>query len=200
LSHQLIQQSNLQLSNITFCYTLCEVEPTPDVFAIKNIRTFGKCFPALGTLGLIPGYTSDRLGWTNGDLGATSTGFAYTFDLVANITSCDDYLTEDDFVGTMTVTYNYINAVVNITMKAPYTLDAVQAYIGQDPLPKNGANQFTDNPAEYPLKFDLTEATSLNFTVAWKLQIYILCTLNTFRNFNFKVKSEGSLWYPFLLR
>ena len=68
-----------------------------------------------------------------------------------------------------------INAVVNITMKAPYTLDAVQAYIGPDPLPKNGANHFTDNPADYPLQFDLTDATSLNFTVAGgNYRIYVL--------------------------
>ena len=162
------------LSNITFCYTLCEEEPPVDVFAIKDVRSFGKCFQELGTLGLIPGYTSDRLGWTNGDLGATSTGFAYTFDLVANITSCDDYSTEGDYVGTMTVTYNYINAVVNITMNAGYTLDAVHAYIGQYPLPKVGG-QYTDDPADYPLQFDLTEATSLNFTVpGGDYRIYVL--------------------------
>lgn len=163
------------LSNITFCYTLCEEEPPLDVFAIKDARNFGKCFQELGTL--INGYTSERLGWTNGSLGATSTGFAYTFDLVANITDCDDYENEDDFVGTMTVSYDYENAVVNISMKDGYTLDAIQAYIGPDPLPKDAADNFTDDPAEYPIQTDLEDVSNYSFTVAvppGDLRIYVL--------------------------
>jgi hypothetical protein len=139
------------ISHITFCFgepqKICK-----DAWALKNYTFYAKCFYDLN----LTGFTPSRLGWTNGRLWPQ----LFQFNLFAGGIDCTNYGT---LVGTMTINYNGTSAAVNITMISPYTLDGIHAYFGYDKLPMY-SGQYTDDPALYPIRYDLDDKTSFSFT------------------------------------
>jgi len=135
------------LSNITFCYTLCEEEEKEcqTAFARKTWEPLSTCFLDLGF---------SRWGWTNGPI-AEGTSW---YNLYAGAGQCD--VLKATKVGMLRVVYNAGSAEVTYLMDDGFTLDETQLYIGNEILPKNNGS-FTVAPGQYPYKHeDLNGAAS----------------------------------------
>ena len=148
------------LSNITFCYSLCETETCETSFARKTVESYVRCFL---NLDLDQNGTMDfnRWGWTNGPI--TESHVHTWYNIYAAAGQCD--ISKGTFVGVMHVVYSEGTATVYIDMNSPYTLKETQLYIGNDILPKNNG-QYTVAPGQYPYKHeDLVAADKDQYTI-----------------------------------
>ncbi|WP_163832144.1 hypothetical protein [Spartinivicinus ruber] len=97
----------------------------------------------------------NRWGWSNGTLAVGS----HTFQLWAAAGQCD--LNKGTLVGSVTVNYDGSTATVSYFTNAPYSLAETHAYVGSEILPRNGQNEFTVAPGQYPQIHDpLAEGTT----------------------------------------
>lgn len=86
----------------------------------------------------------NRWGWSNGPL----LEGIHSFQLWAAAGQCD--LNKGTMVGSVTVNYDGVNAVVSYQTNPPYTLSETHAYVGNEILPKNKQGEFTVAPGQYP--------------------------------------------------
>ncbi len=127
------------LSNITFCYSLCEEPICEDAFAKKTYAERAFCFTDYGF---------DILGWTNGSL-----DFGYSmYHIYAKISDCD---INGVHVGDMHLDYYEDGtAQARFTMLEGFTLNEIQMYIGNEMFPEDINGDPTVAPEEYPYNWD----------------------------------------------
>lgn len=149
------------LSNITFCYSLCEPEngKCETAFARKTYLEYAHCFLDLdldndGTKDF------DRWGWTNGIIPAGSTTY---YNIYAGAGQCD--VSKGTLVGEMRVEYYNGTAKVYIEMNDSYTMDETHLYIGSDKVPLNNGTP-TVAPGQYPYSHDLDDEDSDYYEVS----------------------------------
>lgn len=146
------------LSNITFCYSLCETNNECETaFARKTWLPLAHCFLDLD---LDSDGTPDfnRWGWTNGPM---AEGKSY-YDIYAAAGQCD--VTKGTLVGRMDVVYSNGTVTVVIGMYPPYTLDETHLYVGNNILPMNNG-VYTVAPGQYPYSHDLNAAKADYYTI-----------------------------------
>ncbi|HEX9164760.1 MAG TPA: hypothetical protein VF862_02540, partial [Gemmatimonadales bacterium] len=102
---------------------------------------------------------TNRWGWTNGPLAPGN----YTFDLYAGAGRCA--LSSGRKVGTLTLNYDGSTAKVGFTMLPGYVMNETHLYVGSEPLARDVNNEYTVAPGQYPVKHDLTAATTDQYTV-----------------------------------
>lgn len=107
-----------------------------------------------------PYIETNRWGWTNGPLAAGT----YAMDIYAAAGRCD--LSKGTRVGTLTVAYNGSTATVTFTMLSGYVMDETHLYVGSEPLARDVNSEYTVAPGQYPVRHDLTRATSDSYTVS----------------------------------
>lgn len=101
-----------------------------------------------------------RWGWTNGPLGPGN----YEFQLWANAAGCKT--SKGRLVGTVTVNYSGLKAVVTYQMYEGNWMTATHLYVGKDRLPKDNKGNPTITPGLYPYKHDpLNNVTTDSYTV-----------------------------------
>ena len=83
-------------------------------------------------------------GWTNGLLGPGH----YEFDIWAGAAKCD--LSKGTLVGTLTIDYDGMTAIVEYTMDPGWTMGFAQLYVDGEPLPRDSKGDYTVAPGQYP--------------------------------------------------
>lgn len=147
------------VSNVTFCYTVCEEETKCETaFARKTATYLAKCFLELdldndGTMDF------NRWGWTNGPVGEGTTSY---YNIYAGAAQCD--VSKGVLVGRMDVKYYNGSVEVVIGMYNDYRMDETHLYIGNDILPKDNG-EYTVAPGQYPYSHDLTSAKSDKYVI-----------------------------------
>jgi hypothetical protein len=103
-------------------------------------------------------------GWSNGPFGPGE----YEFDVYAGAGQCDP--SKGTHVGTVTLSYNGLEAVVMYNITEGYLLDDIHLYVGNDPLPKNKKGKNTVAPGLYPYG----DPGTLTYTIPIQGDIYIV--------------------------
>jgi hypothetical protein len=144
------------LSNITFCYNVCEEETCSETaFAKATEENLSHCFSEYSAL-----VTNDnRWGWTNGPLNEGS----YTFEIWAGAGQCDT--DKGTKVGSLEVNYSAGQATVTFSMDSNYTMGETHLYVGNEVLPKDQKGKYTLAPGKYPVHHSLSQATTDTYTV-----------------------------------
>jgi len=140
------------LSNITFCYSLCEPEQTCETaFAKKTYAEKAHCF-------LEEGF--DRWGWTNGSFSEGTS----MYHLYAGAAGCD--VTKGTYVGDVYINYSQGSAKVTFTTFGGFKMDEIQFYLGTEMFPLDNQGDPTVTPGQYPYKYeDLGGVSSYEVTV-----------------------------------
>jgi hypothetical protein len=128
------------LSNITFCYSLCEPEQTCETaFAKKTYAEKAYCFINEGF---------DRWGWTNGDFGEGTS----TYRLYAGAAGCD--VSKGIHVGYVYLDYSEGSVKATFETFAGFKMDEIQFYLGNDKFPVDNNGDFTVAPGFYPYIYE----------------------------------------------
>lgn len=155
------------LSNVTFCYTICDGDDQGDdegddegdddgdddegdddteescetAFALKSWLPMTYCFIDHGF---------NRWGWTNGPI--TDAHAKSTYYLYAGAAQCN--ATEERKVGKVEIFYVDGTARVELSMYGGYTLSETHLYIGNEMFPKDNSGENTVAPGLYPYKHE----------------------------------------------
>jgi hypothetical protein len=147
------------LSNITFCYSLCEPEQTCETaFAKKTYADKAFCFL---------GYGFDRWGWTNGTISEKDeeghTGLSMYY-LYAGAAQCDE--TKGTHVGWVYLDYSDGAVKATFTTFGGFKMDEIQFYLGAEMFPLDSQSDPTVAPGLYPYKYeDLGGLTTYEVTI-----------------------------------
>ena len=137
-------------------------------FARKTYDPMVHCFL---TDPLLVGYGFTHWGWTNGALAETE-GFTSIYELFINAGSCD--VSKATKVGEMTIQHFGGTTKATFKLLPGFTMSETALYIGNEILPKDGAN-YTIDPAMYPYKHEsLGAATNDTYSVSASGNIYII--------------------------
>jgi len=145
-----------ELSNVTFCYTLCEEEEKEceTAFAKKSWEPMTFCFLESGF---------NRWGWTNGPI--TDVHAKSTYYLYAGAAQCN--ADKDKMVGVVEIFYVDGTARVEFSMYDGYTMSETHLYIGNDMFPKDNNGDDTVAPGLFPYKHEnLTGATTDTYVIS----------------------------------
>lgn len=127
------------LSNITFCYSLCEPpeeEPCGETaFAKKTFHEKAHCFSEFGF---------NNWGWTNGDFGEGNTWY----DLYAGAAQCDE--ASGTYVGKVKIIYSAGSATLIFSTLEGFEMEEIQFHLGNEMFPKDNQDQPTVAPGQYP--------------------------------------------------
>ena len=116
---------------------------------------YATCFLSLD----LPDLTSEKWGWTNGQLSEGD----YVFDIYFGAGQCD--FSKGTLVGTLTVEYHEGTAEVTYEAMAGFWMDKTHLYVGSEILPTDGQGEFTVAPGQFPSQHDLLDATEDTYDV-----------------------------------
>jgi hypothetical protein len=147
--------------NRTFTFTIdidyeCTCTPpgggceTAFAYGCSYCHCYATCFSYWGF---------DRWGWSNGPL----TAGEYYFKLYAGAAQCD--LSNGEKVGWLKINYDGSTAVVTYHMYYGHKMDETHLYVGNEPLPRDNQGDYTVAPGQFPLKHDLNNAWTDQYTV-----------------------------------
>lgn len=135
------------LSNITFCYSLCEPDQTCETaFARKTAERKRFCFLDYGF---------DRWGWTNGPLNEKAVDNPNNhslYHLYAGAAQCD--VENGTWIGDVNLYYSDGAVKVIFNTFDGFTMDEIQFYLGSEMFPQDNQGNFTVAPGLYPYKYE----------------------------------------------
>ena len=103
----------------------------------------------------------DRWGWSNGPL---LPGTSMQWPVYAAAGQCS--LGNGELVGHLSVSYDGQTAQVTFDRVGDFVLDEEHLYIGNEPLPRDGNDELTVAPGQYPVVVELDDAAHTTHTVS----------------------------------